>query len=95
MADESWLALDADPEKCGKAMLYCQDASGSCVRTGVCSTDGQCFRTPRTALNRAARAIEDAAVLQPDDVADDMRSAANWLRQRETKKPPALGSAEG
>ena len=86
MACEAWLALDADPEKFGKAMAYCEDPSGSCVRTGVCSRDGECFRTPRAAANMAARVIDEAAGLQPEDVAADMRAAARWIR--ETKKPP-------
>lgn len=52
MADESWLALDADPEKFGKAMLYCQDASGSCVRNAI--------RMDAPGLHHAARGCPNA-----------------------------------
>ena len=35
--------VSEDHEGFGEAMLSCQDASGSCVRTGICSYDWDCF----------------------------------------------------
>lgn len=59
---ESWLALDNENhEQFGAAMALCEDGSGSCMRTGVCSYDGVCFLAGGEAERQAARKIEAMA----------------------------------
>lgn len=40
---EADLAIDANPERFGDAMMLCQDASGECASRGRCTFDGDCF----------------------------------------------------
>jgi hypothetical protein len=62
VASESWLAIDnEDHDKFAEAMLLCQDASGSCMRTGQCAYEGDCFRTDFATYRKAAREIRQLA----------------------------------
>lgn len=59
---ESWLALDnQNHEQFGDAMALCQDGSASCVHTGKCTFEGDCFKTQYAAYREAARRIRSLA----------------------------------
>jgi hypothetical protein len=60
-------------------MALCQDASGSCVRTGECTFDGDCFRTECSAYRQAARKVRRLADANEGMVASALREAAAHL----------------
>jgi len=80
MARETWLKSE-DPEKFAAAAIKCEHAGGYCMSDGFCHFDGVCFRTDRAAMTKARQVIEAAAELEPPDIADNMRLAAQLLRQ--------------
>lgn len=78
---EAWLALDNENhDQFAAAMLLCDDASGSCVRTGFCSRDGDCFLAGGEAQRAAAKKIEQLARAESGLVAHALRDAAIKLR---------------
>jgi hypothetical protein len=78
---ELWLRLDnSDHDQFAAAMMLCEDSSGSCVHTGFCSREGDCFRSDYAAYRRAARICENAAELESPMVASALREAAQHLR---------------
>ena len=80
MAVEAWLKSD-DPEKFAAAAMKCEHAGGFCMEDGFCHRDGLCFRSDRAAMTKAVRNIDQAAESEPRDIADNMRLAAQLLRQ--------------
>lgn len=78
---EEWLALDNENhDQFAAAMMLCEDASGSCVRTGFCSNDGDCFLLGGEAARAAAKQIDKLAQGESGLVADALRDAARKLR---------------
>lgn len=87
---EGWLALDNENhDQFAAAMMLCGDASGSCVRTGVCAFDGDCFLSGGEAERAAARKIERLARHEGGLVADVLHEVAAKLRREadEARKP--------
>lgn len=81
MARESWLRLDNENhDQFAEAMLLCQDASGSCVHTGKCSFDGDCFRTEVKAYNEAARLIDGVAKDKSELIRSALLEASMHMR---------------
>lgn len=77
MAHEKWLALDNENhDQFAAAMMLCQDQSGSCVRTGLCSHDGDCFRTDVATYRQAGRMIRKLASDQSEMVRSALHEAA-------------------
>lgn len=79
-AVEAWLKSD-DPERFAEAAIKCEHAGGFCMEDGYCHLDGACFRTDRSAMTAARRAIQLAAENEPQDIANNMRLASELLRQ--------------
>lgn len=65
MACEKWLALDNENhDQFAAAMMLCQDPSGTCMRTGLCTYEGDCFRTDVATYRESARMIRKLAADQ-------------------------------
>ncbi|GGA64824.1 hypothetical protein [Pelagibacterium lentulum] len=59
---EKWLApegdTDADHERFAKAMMKCQNASGTCASDGFCHYDGDCFKAASDAVETEIEELE-------------------------------------
>jgi hypothetical protein len=80
VACEKWLALDNENhDQFAAAMMLCQDPSGSCMRTGICTFEGDCLRTDFAAYRQAARMIRNLAGDQSSMVQSALAEAAGHM----------------
>lgn len=80
MASEKWLALDnEDHDKFAAAMMLCQDPSGSCMRTGLCTWEGDCFRTDVATYRQVARMIRKLGDDQSEMIKSALHEAATHM----------------
>ena len=80
LAHESWLAIDnQDHDKFAAAAMLCQDASGSCIRTGICTYEGDCFRSTYATYRQASKAVRAIASQHSNAVGTALYEAAAHL----------------